>query len=366
MARALCRLLCVVGAVVAGASAFPPPGDVSLVTFAASGAQNQLWNQDAFPNLTPLPAHGRVTLLNVSSLTGGVVTSLHLVLSAGGSREAMNSNVSVVVTYEGGAGPSFSVPYAAFTFEQWADSSPSNFESTLFARRTRNAMHCRAPMPFRRSVLIELVSTFAEDVGGYSIATYETGSVLGVPPGGATGYFLAQHVAQVSPSWPFEATRILAQPITGAGHVVALGYTATTARSDVMRVAENFNGVCEGNWNWFVDNTTALPGNTLDTALLSWMGSEDFFGQSYGWTPATTERAGTTYIGGVFPDPIKLATYRDLADAPIRFSRSLSAAIQWDWDHSRIPTVCLATPGACPVTFGVTVFYYATNATRPA
>jgi len=359
-------LLCAAFARAVAVAALPSPADLAVVSFASTRATNALWNKDAFPDLTPLRAHGRVTLLNASSATGGVVTSLHVVLSADGSREAMNDGVSVAVSYEGGAGPAFIVPFSAFFFEQWADSGPANFESTLFARRTRNSLHCRAPMPFRRSVVIELVSALDEDVGGYAIATYETGSALGVPAGGATGYFMAQHTAQASPDWPFEATRVLAAPVVGAGHVVAVGYTATTARSDVMRVQDNFNGVCEGNWNFFVDNATALPGNTTDAALVAFLGSEDFFGQSYGWTPGVGARAGTTYIGGVFPAPIKLATYRDLSDAPIRFEKSLAAAIQWDWDYARIPAACLAARGACPVDFRVTVFYYATNATRAA
>ena len=54
----------------------------------------------------------------------------------------------------------------------------------------------------------------------------------------------------------------------------------------------------------------------------------------------------------------------DIADAPLRFSKSLAAAVQWDWDHARIPAACVNNRGACPVNFTTSVFYYLTNTTR--
>jgi hypothetical protein len=357
----------------AALAAPPSPLDLSLVSFATSGAQNQLWDKDAFPLLTELAARGRVTLLNVSLPSGGgVVTSLHVVLApnGGGSRTAMNEGVFVSVAYEGGAGPSFSVPVGAL-FGVFFDDSPQpepnvhNFETSLLARRNTNSLHLRAPMPFRRGVLIELVSQVDFSVGGYTIATYEARGALTAPAGAAVGYFMAAHVAQSSPDWPYEATRILPAPVAGAGHVVHVAYTATTARSDLMTVADHFNGVCEGNFEWFVDNATALPGNSTDPALLSWLGSEDFFGQSYGWTQESSERAGTTYIDGVFPDPIRMATYRDLSDAPIRFAKSVAAWVEWTWDHARIPRQCIDVRGTCAVNFTVTTLYYVTNESAP-
>jgi hypothetical protein len=331
---------------------------LSDVTLAVSGAQNQLWNLDAFPQLTTLAPYGNVTLLNVSAPDAWhAVTSLHLVITPDdGDRMAMNRGVELVVTYDGDATLSFSVPVGAFFADAWGSTS-STFESVLFSKRNTNSLHSRASMPFRRAVVILLVSHIASRVEGYTIATYELNQPPPVP-GVSRGYFFAQYAAQDSPHWPFEATRVFSSPLIGAGHVVAVGYTATTTRSDIMTVADHFNGVCEGNWNWFVDNSTALPGNSTDPALLAWLGSEDFFGQSYGWTKEVFERAGTTLIAGVPPSPIQLATYRTLTDAPIRFRAGLTAAIQWDWDHARIPSDCLGTPGACPVNFTVTTHYY--------
>ena len=136
-----------------------------------------------------------------------------------------------------------------------------------------------------------------------------------------------------------------------------------------MTVADHFNGVCEGNVEFFLENSTALPGNSSDPALLSWLGSEDFFGQSYGWTLENSERAGTTYIDGIFPDPIRMATYRDLSDAPIRFAKSVAAWIEWEWDHARVPKECLSARGSCAINFTVTTLMYlltnATSASRP-
>jgi hypothetical protein len=354
----------------AAAAAPPSPLDLALISFATSGAQNQLWNRDAFPALTQLAPRGRVTLLNVSlggngGGGGGVVTSLHVVIAPDGdySRTAMNEGVFISVVYEDGAGPTFSVPVGAFFgvfFDDTPQSEPNvhNFETSLLARRNTNSLHLRAPMPFARSVLIELVSAVDFTVGGYSIATYETRGAIAAPAGGAVGYLMATHSAQSSPDWPFEATRILPEPVAGAGHVVHVAYSATTARSDLMTVADHFNGVCEGNVEFFLDNSTVLPGNSSDPALLSWLGSEDFFGQSYGWTLENSERAGTTYIDGIFPDPIRMATYRDLSDAPIRFAKSVAAWIEWEWDHARVPKECLAARGSCAVNFTVTTLMY--------
>ena len=371
---ALLAAAAVAALTVAAAAAAPPsPLDLALVSFATSGAQNQLWNRDAFPALTQLAPRGRATLLNVSIGNGGgggVVTSLHVVIAPDGGypRTAMNEGVFISVVYEGGAGPAFSVPVGAF-FGVFFDDSPQpepnvhNFETSLLARRNTNSLHLRAPMPFARSVLIELVSTVNFTVGGYSIATYETRGALAAPAGGAVGYLMATHSAQSSPAWPFEATRILPAPVAGAGHIVHVAYSATTARSDLMTVAGHFNGVCEGNFEFFLDNATALPGNSTDPALLSWLGSEDFFGQSFGWTVESSERAGTTYVDGVFPDPIRMATYRDLSDAPIRFAKSVAAWVEWEWDHARVPKECLAERGACAVNFTVATLMYLTNET---
>jgi hypothetical protein len=47
-----------------------------------------------------------------------------------------------------------------------------------------------------------------------------------------------------------------------------------------------------------------------------------------------------------------------LDDAPIRFNRSASAWIQWDWDHARIPAECVQGTGQCAVHWAITTFYY--------
>lgn len=325
-----------------------PLQSLATVTFSRSGAQNQLWNEDAFP-LTPLPPYGSVALLNVSG--PGVLTHLHAVLvDLQGPDPAREVNVAVFlrVTYDGDPGLTFTVPYGAFFQDSWGGQS-ALFESALFAKRQSNALHSVAPMPFAKSILVELVSAYARTVGGYALAQYER-----LPSWSNQGYFFAQFTEQHLPQWPYAAVQVV-EPISGAGHVVGVSYTATTNRSDIMNEENHFVGVCEGNWNFFIDNTTALPGNSSSPLLLSWLGSEDFFGQSFGWTAGTNLRSGTTYIAD---HPTRLATYRMLVDAPIRFNASLTAAIQWDWDHPRIPRACLGSSGACPVNFTVTTYYY--------
>jgi hypothetical protein len=326
------------------------PQQLSRVTFARTFVQNQLWNDDAFP-LTPIPPFGRVTILNASG-GPGVVTHLHCVLvdlDGPDPTRAVNTAVSISVMYDNDPSLSFTVPYGAFFGDNFNGLS-SEYESALFAKRATNALHAIAPMPFRSAVTIELISTSDHTIGGYTVAQYEHG-----PWEQGSGLFFAQYSAQSVPNWPFASVQILPQPLSGAGHVVGVSYTAETTRSDLMNVKNHFVGVCEGNWNWFVDNHTSVAGNASDPSLLSWMGSEDFFGQSYGWTPNTNVRSGTTLI---LDNPTRLSTYRMLVDAPIRFNATLTAAIQWDWDHRRIPTPCLAGESLCPVNFTVTVFYY--------
>lgn len=337
------RLLTALASLASASSA-----QLSRVTFARSELTNQLWNEDAFP-LTPLPPFGRVTLLNASG--PGVVTHLHCVivdLDGPDYGRLVNTAVSISVTYDSDPTTSFVTPYGAFFGDNF-NGLVSNFESALFAKRATNALHAVAPLPFRGAILIELISAYNHTVGGYTDAQIERS-----PWVEGTGLFFAQHHAQAVPNWPFAAVQVL-RPVAGAGHVVGVSYTAETPRSDLMNTANHFVGVCEGNWNFFVDNATALPGNSSDPALLSWLGSEDFFGQSFGWTPSVNERSGTTLIADA---PTRLSTYRMLVDAPIRFNRSIAAAVMWDWDHQRIPKPCLQGQALCPVNFTVTTFYY--------
>ena len=123
---------------------------------------NSLWGNDAFPG-TPLLLPGKdLTIGFWNASGGGMITEIHLVL-AGPDRGDLQRHVALKITYDGLPYPSVFVPVGDFFMDQ-VDSASNNYENKYFAKRPTNSWHCFAPMPYEKSIKIELVSKSSKPV----------------------------------------------------------------------------------------------------------------------------------------------------------------------------------------------------------
>jgi len=318
------------------------------VTQTSSSMQNSFWNRDAFPQLPPLRPHSNIT---IAEFTGpGVVTNLHYMQAydGGSDRYYMNKNIMIQITYDGDPKPAVFVPVGDFFLDTF--DGTSHFEGSLFANRALFSCFCEIPMPFRKSIKIEIINPTAYGGTGYGYVMVE--NLSSWSPN--LGYFHAQY--HLTPTIiPFQKAWILEQ-VLGSGHYIGFHMSFDSNLTNIFD--PSFGGICDGNDEFFVDNDTVIIGNSSNPALISYLGTEDFIGFSWCWTEINlNERAGCTWR---YHDNTKkifqLSTYKYMDDNPIRFKKNLSAWINWDYDHNNMPQSCVQT--GCLINFAITSFYY--------
>ena len=131
--------------------------------------------------------------------------------------------------------------------------------------------------------------------------------------------------------------------------------------------------VCEGNWEIYIDNTTALFGNdsSVDPAKAGYQasehvvvvtGSEDMFGYSFGWAEQITGLLSGTPLWVQSADGVDLSTYRFFDRAPMTFTASMSAQVNWAYDTGgagkNVPASLCPTTSGCTVEYDVTSYLY--------
>lgn len=254
--------------------------------------------------------------------------------------------------------------------------SESNaYESQYFAKRPTNSWHCFAPMPYKKSIRITLVSKVSRAVRGYAYVYHDSR-----PWVEGSGYFTALYEGNTVLRFPWEPAPILPpQGISGPGHLI--GSALAFSGRDGQKFGGTFEHVCEGNYELFFDNATRRFGN--DSAVdyrsagyqtsehvLAILGSEDYYGYSYGWAGAEPQLGtsgglfGTRYSGTTYWDPPSpnqtrtLATYR-FFPAPLRFTHTAWAQVNWHYDtgHNVPRDLCPPDVG-CEVAYSVTSYWY--------
>jgi hypothetical protein len=145
--------------------------DIARLETAKTTVANSLWSNDAFPGSPRLALNSSLTIAYFNASGGGRVTHIHLVLE-GPARGELQRHVAISITYDDEPFPSVFVPIGDFFLDQ-SDSRNNNFESSLFAKRPTNSWHCKAPMPYLKSIKIEMVNQASKTVGGYSFVTHD-------------------------------------------------------------------------------------------------------------------------------------------------------------------------------------------------
>lgn len=91
---------------------------------------------------------------------------MHLVLD-GAEMGEIQRHVALSITYNDASTPSVFVPVGDFFLDQLnGESAP--FESKLFAKRPTNSWFSLAPIPYERSVRVELVNALSSPIGGWA------------------------------------------------------------------------------------------------------------------------------------------------------------------------------------------------------
>jgi hypothetical protein len=332
---------------------------------------NSLWGDDAFPGTPELRPNQSLTIGFWNSTGGGVVTEIHLVLS-GLPRRELQRHIAFKVTYDELPYPSVFVPLGDFFLDQ-VDSDSNCFESAYFAKRPRRSWHAFAPMPYRTSIKLELVSKASAVVKGYNYVYHDS-----KPFAEGTGYFHAVYQGNIALRFPWEPAKMLPfQGIEGPGHLI--GTSLTFTGMDGSKFAGTFEHVCEGNYELYFDNSTALMGNDsavdyansgyqTSTHVIAVLGSEDWFGYSYGWAGDElelgksgffgTRHSGTTYWDEPTNKSRTLATYR-FFPAPLRFSSRAWGQVNWHYDTGHNVPENLCPPGnGCAVAYSIMSYWY--------
>ena len=106
-------------------------------------------------------------------------------------------------------------------------------------------------MPYETSIKIELVNAMSEPVGGYNYVYHESRAFQP----GIDGYFHAYYAGNSVLSFPWQPALLLpAAGVKGPGHMVGTSMVFSTAQP--THFAGNFDHVCEGNYEFFLDNET--------------------------------------------------------------------------------------------------------------
>eukprot|EP00658_Telonema_sp_P-2_P065066 TRINITY_DN54409_c0_g1_i2.p1 TRINITY_DN54409_c0_g1~~TRINITY_DN54409_c0_g1_i2.p1 ORF type:complete len:354 (+),score=62.71 TRINITY_DN54409_c0_g1_i2:106-1167(+) len=308
-----------------------------------------------------------------NSSGGGLITEIHLVLE-GPPRTELQRHVALQITYDDLPHPSVFVPVGDFFMDQ-AGSRSDPYESKYFAKRPRDSWHCLAPIPYRHSIRIQLVSQASEEVVGYTYVYHDSKKFAE-----NTGYFHAIYRGNVGLRFPWEPAPILpAQGIKGPGHLVgtALAFTGELG----TKFGGNFDHVCEGNYELFYDNITRLHGNdtTVDYRkagyqtsdhVIAVLGSEDWYGYSYGWpgneknVGAASGLYGTRHSGTTYWDPPvtngtrTLSTYRFFG-APLRFEVGAWGQVNWGYDTGHnVPSDLCPVGQGCRIAYSVMSYWY--------
>jgi hypothetical protein len=363
--------------------------------------ENSLFNYDAFPELPELHPGGRVTIAQFNASRGGRINLMHLVVSGLGcgnpsgcptQRLEIQRRVALSITYDENPFPSVVVPIGDFFVDHGPDCFERNalgllepcrpsrsrdptarnsttgkqFETPVVAKRDSDSWWSYIEMPYRTAIKVELVSRANVTIGGYAWVQHEDSPF----DASSDGYFHAVFSSNPSLRFPLDTVPILnGGSVAGPGSLIgyAMVFTATAAPPVF---AGDFNYVCEGNWEFFLDNATALRGNdsSVDIAqagyqasdgLVTFLGTEDAFGYSGGWSGESTGYYSGTPLWFQQGSRHALSTYRFFPERPLRFSKQLRGQVNWAFDVQRNPVFHTGSPvwRACPAGVGCLMSY---------
>jgi hypothetical protein len=285
------------------------------------------------PELTP---KAKVRILEAKG--PGVITSIHVSAMTTGDLSQFSAppvaGLIIRVFYDGQAKPAIEMPLMDFVGDI---ECKSQYFSSVFMSKVKESHNFRIPMPFRKSVMIEVENPSDQKVTGYIELTYD--AVDTVPED--SGYL---YVDYRKGSLSAQKSNPLFE-LDKAGVIVAhwLQYESDLARDGQM--------ICEADQMMFLD------GDAKPTVLS--MGSEDLYGGSWGFLEKRGDGLYTSVLRNeeVGPAGSRVALLRCRSLDPISFKQSCKWILAWsDVGYDLVAKQKL---GDSPVPYRHCVYYYA-------
>lgn len=278
------------------------------------GLASGLWYYCEERHLDPLLGHTTVTIADLKG--PGVIrmfrmSQLGLTLS-----DDMPRGIVLKIYYDNSEIPSVYVPVADF-FADGCNGKCKYYNSNFF-EKVPEAYNCYIPMPFKERVRVDLCNETDHYFGGYSAIEWERLPEWKVE----YGYFHATYTRKVFRLTP--ETKVKFFEVNGKGHLIGRQLSVISAESLYV---PNLGWIMEGNNYFDIDGTKKQ---------FNYLGTEDAFGFSHGFVkPWVGPHGGITLVEqGITTgaDTAQLSIFRMHDHMPIRFNKSLSWTINWQYE----------------------------------
>lgn len=222
------------------------------------------WPYDKYPRMPELKAGSRIVALDAEG--PGAVSCIHATTYYGSRKGILkddrdSAGLIIRAWYDGMDRPWIEMPFMDFLGDV---GSSCGFFRTLYFSKTPHAHNFRLPMPFRKSLRIEIENTSDEDLTGYTEIQWEK---LDAFPEGH-GYLTADHrTGEIT--LPTGRMELCAVPAAGA---VAAHWLQIQADDELCANGEL---LCEANDEVYLDDDPRIA--------MEHLGTEDYYGYSWGF-----------------------------------------------------------------------------------
>ncbi len=278
------------------------------------GLVSGLWYYCEQRHLEPLIGHTSVTIADLEG--PGVIRLIRMSQLGLTLSDDMPRGIVLKIYYDNAEIPAVHVPVADF-FADGCNGKSKYFCSNLF-EKVPEAYNCYIPMPFKKRVRIVLCNETDHYFGGYTAIEWERLPKWNVD----YGYFYATFTRKIFRLVP--ETKIKFFEVEGKGHFIGRQLSVVSAEP---LYAGNLGWIMEGN-NYF-----DLDGSKKQ---FNYLGTEDAFGFSHGFVePWVGPHGGITHVEQGYTtdaDTAQLSIFRLHDHMPIRFDKSLSWTINWQYE----------------------------------
>jgi hypothetical protein len=279
------------------------------------GLASGLWYYDEERGLTPLQGQTTVTIADLQG--PGIVRMLRMSQLSMTASKDLPRGLVLEIYYDDAVKPAVQVPAADF----FGDGCQGKgiYYASHYLEKVPEAYNCYIPMPFRKRIIIRLRNDTDIYYAGYSAVEYEK-----LPAWNrGYGYFYATFTRKsfrLQPETSVEFFRV-----AGSGQL--LGRQMSVVTSSPLYTG-NLGWVMEGN-NYF-----SVDGREKE---FNYLGTEDAFGFSHGFSkPWVGPHGGITHVvhREIKPgtDTAELSIFRLYDHMPVRFEKSFSWTINWQYE----------------------------------
>lgn len=292
-----------------------PDDEIMIIKEArAQGNEHSLWYFCEKRELKPLLPNTSVTIAQIEG--PAVIRLIRLSRLTMHTQYDFPRGIILEIYWDGHSKPAVQVPAADF-FADGCNSKVEKYFASNFFEIVPGAYNCYIPMAFKKGAKVVLRNETEHAYIGYANVEWEQ-----LPEWNPElGYFYATYNRRIFRLTP--ETKVTFFEAEGKGHIVGRQVSVST---DEPLYSDHFGWVMEGNVNFYVDDA--------DEAPYSYLGSEDSFTFSHGFTDVWTgPHAGITYFRNTNGDePAELSVFRLHDKMPIRFNRNLTWEINWQYE----------------------------------